>query len=146
MPTSAVSSFGTLLQIGDGATPTENFTTIAEVLDISGPSLSADTEDVTNHDSAGKTEEVIVTILRNGEITFDLNWIPTHATHNTTAGLHRDYKNRTRRNFKVVLTNPSASVIGPFAAYVIGFETDQPVGGKLGASITLKPTGVIPMP
>ena len=29
-----ISAFGTLLQIGDGGTPTENFTTIAEVLDI----------------------------------------------------------------------------------------------------------------
>ena len=70
--TQAVSSNGTLLKMGDGGSP-EAFTTIAEVLDITGPQLEAGTEEVTNQDSAG-WREYIVTLLSGGEVSFDVNW------------------------------------------------------------------------
>ena len=52
----ATAGIGTLLQIGDAASP-EVFTTIAEVLDISGPGLVSDLVDVTNMSSPGSFEE-----------------------------------------------------------------------------------------
>ena len=72
MPTSALSSHGTLMKIGDGG-GSEVFTTIAEVRDISGPSFAVSTEDVTNHDSS-RWREHIATIKEGGEITFDINY------------------------------------------------------------------------
>lgn len=135
-----ISSFGTLLKIGDGATPTENFTTIAEVLDIGGPSLGLDTEEITNHDSTGGWEEVIGTILRSGEVTFEINYDPAGATHDASTGLIADMVARTLRNFQLVFPD-SGTTTWSFAAYVTGFEPGAPVAGKLSASVTLKPSG-----
>lgn len=136
----ALNSFGTLLKIGDGATPTEGFTTIAEVLDISGPALKANTEDVTSHSSTGGWEESIPTTLAAGEVTFDVNFIPTTATQSQTSGLLRDLKNKTKRNFQLVFPD-TGSTTWPFAAYVTGFEPKAPVKGKLSAAVTLMITG-----
>jgi predicted secreted protein len=138
--TEAISSFGTLLKIGDGATPTENFTTIAEVQDISGPGLEQRTEEVTHHGSTGGWVERIGTLLDAGEVGFDINFLPTHATQDPSTGLIADMKNRTKRNFQLVFPDGS-STTWEFTALVTGFEPDEPVEGKLSASVTLEVTG-----
>jgi len=137
--TDALSSFGTFLKAGDGGTP-EAFTTISEVRDISGPSLGLDTEEVTSHDSPGGWEEFVSTILRSGEVTFDINYEPTETTHDAGTGLIADMTARTLRNFQLVWTDP-VSTTWSFAAYVTGFEPSAPVAGALSASCTLKITG-----
>lgn len=137
--TDAISSFGTLLKIGDGASP-EVFTTIAEVKDITGPELSVDTEDVTSHGSTGGWEEVIPTILRSGSVNFDLNFVPTNATHSYTAGLLHDMVNKTLRNFQLVLPDTGATTWA-FSAYVTKFPPAMPVKGALKASVSLKISG-----
>lgn len=137
--TSAINSFGTLLKIGDGG-GTEVFTTIAEVLDISGPALKMNTEDATNHSSTGGYEEYIPTTLAAGELTFGLNFQPTAATHSQTSGLLKDFKNKTKRNFQLVFPD-AGSTTWAFAAYVTGFEPKAPVKGKLSADVTLLITG-----
>jgi len=137
--TSAINSFGTLLKIGDAATP-ENFTTIAEVADIGGPGLKANTEDVTHHGSSGGWEEKIVTTLAAGDVKFDLNFQPVASTHSQTSGLLRDMKNKTKRNFQLVFPD-TGNTTWTFAAYVTGFEPKAPVKGKLSASVTLEITG-----
>ena len=135
----ALSSFGTYLQIGDGGTP-EAFTTISEVRDISGPSLAVDTEEVTNHDSAGGWEEYVATIKRSGEVTFDINYEPTETTHDAGTGLIADMEALTFRNWQLVFTDPVATTWS-FAAYVTGFEPSAPVAGALSASVTMKLSG-----
>lgn len=135
----ALSSFGARLQMGDGGIP-ETFQTIAEVLDISGPALSLDTEDATSHDSPGGWEEVVPTILRSGEVTFTIQYDPSDPTHNATTGLLSQLRNRALRNFKLVFPDP-ARTTWRFSAYVTGFQPSAPVAGKLTADVTLKVTG-----
>jgi len=139
MTTAAISSFGTLLKKGDGGTP-ETFTTIAEVLDVSGPELGLDTEEATNQGSTGGWEEHIGSILRSGLVTFSVQYVPTGATHNATTGLIADMVNRTRRNFQLVFPN-GVSTTWSFAALVTKFAPKAPVKGKLTADVTLKLTG-----
>lgn len=134
-----ISSFGTLLKIGDGG-GTEVFTTIAEVLDISGPGLALNTEESTSHSSPGGWKESVATILEAGEVSFEINYLPGNATHNASTGLIRDMVGRIKRNFKVVFPDV-AQTTWSFAAFVTGFEPDAPVQGKLGAKITLEITG-----
>jgi hypothetical protein len=136
--TSAKSSFGTLLQLGDAGSP-EAFTTIAEVRDIAGPQLSHDTEEVTNHSSPNAWEEFITTIGRSGEVTFPINFIPGHATHDETTGLVSLAYSGATRNWRIVLSTTGKR--WQFAAMVTGFEGDSPVVGKQGASVTLKISG-----
>ena len=137
---SAIGAFGTLLKIGDGATPTENFTTIAEVSNISGPGLSMDTIDVTSHSSADGWREYIAGQLEAGEITFDINYIPTEVTHNLAKGLLGDLAAKTRRNFQLVFPD-AGSTTWKFTALVTGFEPSEPVDDKLAASVSLKLSG-----
>jgi hypothetical protein len=138
--TNALNSFGTLLKIGDGATPTENFTTIAELLDIDGVTLKANTEDATNHSSPGGFEEKIPTTLAAGPIKFGINFIPTGATHSYSTGLIKDFKNKTKRNFQLVFPDSGATTWN-FAAYVTSVDIKAPVKGKLTADVTLDITG-----
>lgn len=136
----AVAGFNSLLQIGDGATPTENFTTIAEVKDISGPSLSLNPVGVTNQSSTGGWAEFIGGLLDAGEVTFDINYLPTHATHNAATGLIRDLVNRTKRNFKLIFPNAGATTWA-FTALVTAFSPSEPVADALTASVSLKISG-----
>lgn len=138
--TDASAAIGTLLKMGDGGSPTETFTTIAEVITASGPDISVDTEDVTNHDSTNDWEEHIPTILRSGEVTFGINYNPVAATHDATTGLLADLEAKTLRNFQLVLPD-DASTTWEFSAYVTGFSPTWDAAGKLGADVTLKPSG-----
>lgn len=144
MATGALSSFGTLLKIGNGATPTETFTTIAEVRDISGPSFAVGTEDVTNHDSSGWREH-IPTIIEAGQVTFDVNFKGDATQGFGSGSLYDDMIGKKKRNFQIVLPSGvgASNDIGSFAAYVTGFELAAPVEGVLSASITLQITGAV---
>jgi len=137
--TEAIAAFGTLLKIGDAATP-EVFTTIAEVTDIGGITLSTATEDATNHSSAGGFEEKIPTTLAVGPVKFGINFVPTGPTHSYSTGLIKDWVNKTKRNFKLVFPDTGATTWS-FAAYVTNVDIKAPVKGKLAADITLDVTG-----
>lgn len=136
----AISSFGTLLQLGDGATPTEVFTTIAEVRDISGPALEATEHDVTSHSSSGAYGESIPGRLDAGELSFEINYVPTEGTHDATTGLLDEFVNRRRSNYKLVFPD-GGSTTWQFSAYVRRFEPLAPVDGVLRANVTIRIVG-----
>jgi hypothetical protein len=138
--TSAIAAYGTLIQMGDGATPTETFATIAEVLDVKGPGWKLATEDATNHSSPSAFEEKIATIKSGDDISFDVNLIPAGTTHGYSAGLLSVWNNRTLRNFKVVFPNVG-STTWTIPCYVTGIAPAMPVKGKLTASISLSIAG-----
>jgi len=115
-----------------------DYSTVAYVTSITPGSFEADTEDVTTHDSTGAWEEVVVTLLRTGEVTLEVVFDPADDTHDFTAGMGLRLKNKTIGFYKVVF--PGA-VEWTFSAFVTGFESDAPVDGALTAAITLKITG-----
>lgn len=139
MPSVAVSSFATLLKIGDGG-GTEVFTTIAEVRDIDGPAFALAVEEVTAHDGNG-SREFVATIKEVGEVSFELNFNKA-TTQGFTGGLYNDFSNKTKRNFQIVLPTTVAAT-GAFAAHVIGFKFKAPVEGVLRADVTLNVTGAL---
>lgn len=132
-------SLGTLLKIGDGGA-TEAFTTVAQVGDISGPSLSASQTEVTNHSSAGNYREFVPTFLEPGELTASIFYDPADATHDPSTGILADYEARTLRNWQLVFTD-TGTTTWAFAAYVTGFSISAPVDGALTADLTLMLTG-----
>jgi predicted secreted protein len=117
--------------------------TIAQVQTISGPGLAADTVDVTTHDSTNAWEEVVVSILRSGEVTLDIVYDPAADTHDATggAGLLTRLENRTLTNFSLVFPD-TANTTWAFNGYVNGFEPGEPVEGALTASVTVKISSV----
>jgi hypothetical protein len=138
MTTGALAAYGVLLKIGNGAT-SEVFTTIAEVRDIEGPELELETKEVTSHDSGG-WREYIGTLLTGGEVSFDLNFIPSNATQGYDGGLIEDMVNRTRRNFQLVFPDSPATE-WEFAALVTKFATGAGVEDELVGEVTLQITG-----
>lgn len=137
--TQAIAAYGTLLKMGDGGGP-EVFTTVAEVTDISGPGLSLDTVDVTSHDSTDAWREFIATLKDAGEVTFDINYVPTNATHGATTGLLKALDMRTKKNWRLVFPDTGATTWN-FSGFVTGFEPGEPVDDALTASVTIKLTG-----
>ena len=134
-----IAAYGSLLQRGNAATP-EIFTTIAEVTNISGPSLSQEAIDVTSHSSSGAFREKVGGLLDGGEVTLDVNFVPTGATHKEAeGGLLKDMTDRTVNNYKLIFSDVGTYWI--FPALVTGFVPDMAVEGKLGAAVTLTVSG-----
>lgn len=138
----AIGSHGTLLKIGNGGTPTETFTTIGMVGDISGPSFELGTEEATSHDSSWR--EYVPTLLSGGEVSFDVFFDPADTTHYSAAAgsLYYAQSNKVKNNFKLVLPDPGAMEIA-FGAYVTGLEIKADVEGVLTMSVTLQISGAV---
>jgi len=111
--------------------------TVIQVQNISGPGLSLDTADVTTHDSTGAWEEAVGTILRSGEVTFDIVYDPAAATH---ALILTQLAARAAIAMTLVL---KGGVTWTFSALPTGFSPSAPHDGALTASVTYKPTGVM---
>ena len=133
---SALSSQGMTIGIGDGASP-EVFTTISEVNTIDGPGGQANEIDVTDLSSTGK--EFKLGLQDEGDITLDINYIPGNTQHALL---------RTRRasgaigNFRITFTDSPATT-WTFAALVKGFSVSNAVDGVTTASVTLRVSGSI---
>jgi len=134
------SAFGTALT--KGAYPGVE---VAQVTNISGPSLTLDTTDVTEHDGTG-WEEHIATILRSGTVTIDIVYDPNAATHkNASGGVLYDLVTRTSGIWNIVFPSNPVKYI-TFTGFVTGFTPSAPVDGALTASVTFKPTGAVTLP
>lgn len=138
----AILSTGTLIAMGNGGSP-ETFTTIAEIKSITGPEISRNVIDVTTHNTTGGWEEALAGLLRSGEVSFDINFVPTDATHDPTTGLLAAIKNNTKTNFQITFPDGSPATVWSFSGYVTKFGTGAEIDNVLNASITIKPTGAI---
>lgn len=137
----AISGPGFLLQVNYRAGNSGTFTTVAEVKDITGPSVSLDVVDVTNQDSPGGYEEIIPTIRRAGEVDFDVNFNPANATHDGATGLLYLANNKIKRGWRLLLLDEDDSYWA-FDAYVVAFQTKAPVAGVLTGTTKLRVTGM----
>ena len=133
--TDALSSFGTIVNIdqaGGGLVP------IAQLRDIVGPGMSLGTEDVTPQEATGAWRQFVPTLLDGGEVTFQLNFIPTEDTHDAVGGLVKDMVDRTLRDFRIDFPEGTEWA---FSAYITNFVPTAPVEGALTADVTLRSSG-----
>lgn len=137
--TVAVASQGTLIQVGDGATPTEGFTTIAGVKDIDGPGYTRSEIDVTSQDSAGYRE--LIAGLKDGQaLKFDLTFNPNNVTHAEVNGLLAKFVDGVTRNWRIVFpVNPARRWV--VAGFVKDFSMKEPIDGAIMASVSIRLTG-----
>ena len=133
--TSAVLGLGTTLQVSDGASP-EVYTTIAEVLTMSGPDLTAEDIEVTNFDSTAK--EYISGVSDGGSINFELNWISQ--TQQQT--LRDDVDAGTARNYKITFPT-SPNTVAAFNARCTEFSMTTEPNSQVRASANLKISGSV---
>lgn len=135
--TQGTSGFGTLLKRGDGGSPTEVFTTVAEVKSIQGPGLSMETIDATHMESPNGYREWLPSFKDAGEVSFDCNFLPADTNQQ---GLVEDFEDRVLRNWKLVFPNTDTTTWA-FAAYVTGFSVSAAIDDILMASVTLRISG-----
>jgi predicted secreted protein len=138
MASAAFWVYGSVLKLGDGATP-EVFTSIAEVMDITPPPLARDDIEVTSQDSVSGYREFIPGWRDGGEVKFNCNWLPTNATQDEATGLLETFNDDDLHNWKIVLPDTVKTI--SFAGFVTAFEPDLPLEEQGQLSITIKVSG-----
>lgn len=127
-------AFGTQLLRGDGATPTETFSPLANVTEITPPGIERETYDVTAHDSEDGFREFIGGLKDGGEVEIEINYDPRE--HDS---LVADFGDAVPRSYKVVW--PGTLGEWGFKAILTGFEPEAPHDDKLAASAKFKVSG-----
>lgn len=138
--TEAQIGYGATFAIGDGATPTEAFTALAEVISINPPSDSIDMPEATHLSSPNRTKEYIAGLNDPGECALTINFLPGEADDDAIQAL-RGLSSPT--NFQItypaIAGNPQ--VKWTFAGYLTGYEPDVPIGDRMTANVRIKVTG-----
>ena len=119
---------GTILTIGSA---------IAELKNIGGPSISADTLDTTTHDSVDGFRTFIAGLKDGGEISIDGN-LKDAVESNVLIGLLSAGTVTEGATIDLPTETPMTFT---FACIVTAYETTEPHDGLLGFSATLKVTG-----
>jgi len=127
MTTAALSAKGTTLKKATVA--------IAELMSISGPSISMEPIDVTNHDSVDSFREYIAGLRDGGEISIEGNFLDGNAGQ---AALIADVTAGTSGSYSV---NFPDGAKWEFTAFVTAFENQASFDDKIGFSATLKING-----
>jgi predicted secreted protein len=141
MTTQGLIGYGITVARGDGASP-EVFTKIAELIDLSPPSLAKDSVEMTHTDSPDGFREFIPGLKDGGEFTATVNLVPGAATqHNASGGALNDYINETTaRNWRITFPGSPAAT-WTFKAFITSFEAATPMDDKMTFAITFKVTG-----
>lgn len=134
----ATIGYSSELRIGDGATPTEGFTAVAELLDSGGPSEKTDVIDATHMASPGATREKIAGMLDSGQVTANMHFIGDDASQ---AALRSARAARQPVNFQLAFGD--TGVRAAFAAIVSELNVTTPLDQKITMALTLDITGVV---
>ena len=128
---------GTLLKLGSGS-PTPTFATVAQVISITGPGITVDTIEMTDHDNTTGYKEFLPSFKDGGEVTLELYFDPAHTTHGISQGLLGAIG--AVRDWQLVFpTSPSTQ--WTFKGIITRFEPSANATEALTASCTIKVTG-----
>lgn len=118
----AIIGTGVLIQAGDGGSP-ETYRTVAEIVTLTPPAFSRNEQDVSTHNVG--VEEKLLGMLRQGQVSATVNWVPTDPTHSSdTDGLLDDILANRKRNWRI-LYPPNGLPRWTFPARVQLFEPPE---------------------
>jgi hypothetical protein len=145
----ALAAMNTRLYLGSTTSPITYGNPIANVGDLSGPSMSANVVDVTSHSNTTPWRTKQVTLLDGGDVSLPLYFIPdptSGAGHDGTAGLlfiftSRGNNNGLPRRYKLVFPDTAATTYY-FDAHISKFSMKEPVAGVVTADVTFTVTGM----
>jgi hypothetical protein len=129
MPSAAVLGYNVDFSIYNGS----SYVQLAEVTNVTWPGYKRDAVEVTYMDSASSFREYIAGLIDAGEVTVELNWVPSASDPvlaAMTAGTGQ---------FKIQYNNGPNVV---FKGIVTSWATQSPLGEKLSGTATFKVTGV----
>lgn len=137
--TEATIGLGTVLQYGDGESP-EEFTPVAEVVNITGPSMSRELPDATHMASPGGYREFLGGLKDGGQVACQCNHLPNNATQDALTGVLSFFNSGVIKTWQLVFPT-SPAVTWEFQAVLENFEPETPIDDKMGMSFTLKVSG-----
>lgn len=129
MTTNAAIGYSTTFGIKNGGGTFDN---VAEVTKVKPPGYSRDAIDATHMESPDKFREYIAGLMDAGEVSIDINYVPSASDVIIAAMLAG------KGDFKITLPN---AVSMTFSAVVTGFEPDAPLDDKMVATATFKVSG-----
>lgn len=138
MASSAFWAYGSVLQLGNAATP-EVFTSIAEITELVPPNMSRDDIDVTSHGSSDGYREFLPGLRDGGEVSAVANWLPNNATQDETTGILESFNDNDLHNWKIILPNTIATIA--FSGFLTAFEPELPLEEQGKLSFTIKVSG-----
>ena len=136
MPSNAISGVGTQFKRGDGAS-SEAFVAIAEVNQITGPSMTREQIDVTSLDSTGGYREYIAGFRDGGTVELNMNF--TRTGYET---LKDDFEADANVNYQICLADTDTTVLS-FAGLVTDLPMSIPTDDKITVDVTVKITGEV---
>ena len=113
------------------------YTTIAQIRDTTGPTITRTVADVTNKDSTNRWREFITGLVDGGEVSFNIVFNPDNTTHTTLAA---DLVSQTQQAWKILTDSDDTLTFGGF---VTGFTLNAPLDGEQSADLTIKVTGAV---
>ena len=124
----------TLLEVED--TPGA-WTPIVEVYDITGPTMTREALDATDHNRDGWTK-MVPGVKSGGTITYDIGYKPDDPLHNKSTGLLKAFDDGVTRNYRIRYPDDSTWVC---PGWIQGFSPGNAIRGLVRASVTQQVTG-----
>ena len=141
MASNAWWAYGSQFKLGDGAS-TEVFTAVAEVQDIDGPSMTRDSIEVTNQDSADGWKEYIPSWRDGDTVTITANWLPNDSTQDDATGMFSHFEDNDNHNYQIV-TPTAIGVTVAFSGHIVNFPLRMPLTEQGQVEFQIKISGAV---
>ena len=134
MSTDADIGYSTLFAVGGDSSPLA-YTNLAEVTNVTPPSISRDAVDASHMQSPNAWREFISGMKDGGEVSLELNFVPGGPAVTTIVALFA-----IKQSMPCKITFPNGEM-WTFDGIVTGFEPEAPLDDKMVATVTFKVTG-----
>src|SRR5713226_1247513 len=102
------SAKGTVLKLSDVASPVA-YAAISQVRSITGPTVKPKIVDITTHDSPGFWARKLAVLIEPGDISFEINFDKTDATHAFTTGMWNQMVGLTKSGLQMIFPAPASA-------------------------------------
>lgn len=130
---------GFQVEISDSPSPAVDYSTLPEVISISGVGQTNDLVDAT-HFGSGGSREYIGGLADGSEITLECNYVANDADQEAVIAM---VAAKTTHTVRITVTGSSPNVTLTFAAAAIGWEIGPQVDDRNTISFTFKISGSI---
>jgi predicted secreted protein len=131
--TNAVSSVGALLKKYTGTA----WVSVGEVINISGPTMSRETIDVTSLASTSGYREFIAGFRDPGTLTFTMNF-----TRSDYDAMKADFESDTEVDYEMILPDDDVTTL-EFSGLITELPLNLDPGSQITCNITIKVTGQV---
>jgi len=120
-------------------------TAVAEITNITGPSMAKDAIEITNNDGTDGYRQFLPGWRDGGDVTISANWLPDVATHGDSTGLLAKFEGDDLQEFKIVTSGDGSggTVTITFDGVVTAFNPTLPLEEQGKLDCTIKISGAV---